>query len=68
MKKLLFLMCFFAISCNNDRPWRVIEVRQKSEMCEYVLGRSNGLGPQLKEVIDTCGKYQWNQIIQNKDL
>lgn len=68
MKKIFVLLCVLITSCKNDRPWRVIEVRQKSEMCEYVLSRSNGLGPQLKEVIDTCGKYQWNQIIQNKDL
>jgi hypothetical protein len=68
MKKIFILLCVLITSCKNDRPWRVIQVTEENKMCKYILSRSNGLGPQLKEVIDTCGKYQWNQIIQNKDL
>ena len=55
----LLLLC----SCTNDRPWKVIEIREKGEECEYVLSRSNGFGPQLKIKTDSCAKYQLFQTI-----
>lgn len=62
MKKLLILAIALS-SCTNDRPWKVIEVREKGDKCEYVLSRSNGFGPQLKIKTDKCGKYQLFQTI-----
>ena len=63
MKKLLILAIALS-SCTNDRPWKVIEVRHKGNACEYVLSRSNGFGPQIKNITDTCGKYQLFQTIK----
>jgi len=57
------LLLFLLTSCANDRPWRVIEVRPKGNACEYVLSRSNGFGPQLKNKTDSCDKYQLFQTI-----
>ena len=62
MKKLLILAIALS-SCTNNRPWKVIEVRSKGNACEYVLSRSNGFGPQIKNITDTCGKYQLFQTI-----
>jgi hypothetical protein len=36
----------------------VIEVRAKGNACEYVLSRSNGFGPQVKTLTDSCGRYR----------
>lgn len=58
----LLLLC----SCTNDRPWKVIEIREKGEECEYVLSRSNGFGPQIKIKTDSCAKYQLFQTINPK--
>jgi hypothetical protein len=58
------LTLFLLASCTNDRPWRVIEVRSKGDACEYVLSRSNGFGPQIKNITDTCEKYQLFQTIK----
>jgi hypothetical protein len=63
MKKLLILVIALS-SCTNNRPWKVIEVREKGEKCEYVLSRSNGFGPQVKIKTDKCGKYQLFQTIK----
>jgi hypothetical protein len=69
MNKIIPLFLFMlTASCTNDRPWRVIEIKQDGELCKYTLSRGTGFGPQLKEITDTCGKYYYNQIIQNKDL
>ena len=62
MHRLLLL--FLLTSCTNDRPWKVIEVRSKGNTCEYVLSRSNGFGPQLKNIIAPCDKYQLFQTIK----
>jgi len=51
-------------SCSNERPWKVIEVREKGDKCEYVLSRSNGFGPQLKNITDKFGKYQLFQTVK----
>ena len=56
----LLLLC----SCTNDRPWKVIEIREKGEECEYVLSRSNGFGPQIKIKTDSCAKYQLFQTVK----
>ena len=61
MHRLLLL--FLLTACTNDRPWTVIEVRPKGDACEYVLSRSNGFGPQIKNKTDKCGKYQLFQTI-----
>ena len=63
MKYIVILLLIFA-SCTNNRPWKVIEVRSKDNACEYVLSRSNGFGPQIKNITDTCGKYQLFQTIK----
>jgi len=63
MKKLLILAIALS-SCTNNRPWKVIEVRSKGNACEYVLSRSNGFGPQIKNITDTCEKYQLFQTIK----
>ena len=63
MKKLLILAIALS-SCTNNRPWKVIEVRSKGNDCEYVLSRSNGFGPQVKNITDKCGKYQLFQTIK----
>jgi hypothetical protein len=62
MARLLLLLLLTA--CNNDRPWKVIEVRAKGDSCEYVLSRSNGFGPQIKTMTDSCGMYQLFQTIK----
>ena len=62
MKKLLILAIALS-SCTNNRPWTVIEARPKGNACEYVLSRSNGFGPQIKNITDTCEKYQLFQTI-----
>ena len=59
MRRLLLLLLFTA--CTNNRPWKVIEVREKGNACEYVLSRSNGFGPQVKIKTDKCGKYTFTQ-------
>ena len=61
MPRLLLLLMLTA--CTNDRPWTVIEVRPKGDACEYVLSRSNGFGPQIKNKTDKCGKYRLFQTI-----
>jgi len=61
MHRLLLL--FLLTACTNDRPWTVIEVRPKWNACEYVLSRSNGFGPQVKNITDSCGKYQLFQTL-----
>jgi hypothetical protein len=53
----------FLTACTNNRPWKVIEVRPKGDACEYVLSRSNGFGPQVKNITDSCGKYTLFQTI-----
>ena len=58
----LLLLC----GCTNNRPWRIIEVRPNRDDCEYVLSRSNGFGPQLKNITDSCGKYTLFQTINPK--
>jgi len=70
MARLLLLLLLTA--CTNDRPWKVIEVRAKGDACEYVLSRSNGFGPQVKTLTDTCGAYKlfqtlnlWNYLTTN---
>ena len=62
MKYIVILLLIFT-SCTNNRPWKVIEARAKGDACEYVLSRSNGFGPQVKNITDTCGKYQLFQTI-----
>ena len=62
MKYIVILLLIFT-SCTNNRPWTVIEVRSKNNACEYVLSRSNGFGPQVKNITDTCGKYTLFQTI-----
>ncbi len=62
----LILLLFLLTACTNDRPWKVIEVREKGNACEYVLSRSNGFGPQVKIKTDTCGKYTLFQTINAK--
>jgi hypothetical protein len=62
MKKLLILAIALS-SCTNNRPWKVIEVRAKGNACEYVLSRSNGFGPQLKTLTDSCGAYKLFQTL-----
>lgn len=53
-------MCFFTISCNNERPWRVIEVRQKSEICEYQFSEI------IQEVIKEYKIKTWRrQLFKN---
>jgi hypothetical protein len=64
MARLLLLLLLTA--CTNDRPWKVIEVRAKGYACEYVLSRSNGFGPQIKTLTDTCGAYKLFQTIRNR--
>lgn len=59
----LLLLLLLLTACTNNRPWKVIEVRPKGNACEYVLSRSNGFGPQVKNKTDTCGKYQLFQTI-----
>ena len=61
MRRLLLLLLLTA--CTNNRPWRVIEVRPKGDACEYVLSRSNGFGPQVKNITDSCGKFTLFQTI-----
>ena len=61
MARLLLLLLLTA--CTNDRPWRVIEVRANGDACEYVLSRSNGFGPQVKTLTDTCRRYQLFQTL-----
>jgi len=58
-----FLLLFLLTACTNNRPWKVIEVRTKGDACEYVLSRSNGFGPQVKTLTDSCGRYQLFQTI-----
>ena len=65
MKYIVILLLIFT-SCTNNRPWKVIEVREKGDACEYVLSRSNGFGPQVKNITDTCGKYTLFQTINAK--
>ena len=62
MKYIVILLLIFT-SCTNNRPWKVIEVREKGNACEYVLSRSNGFGPQVKNITDTCGKYTLFQTV-----
>ena len=57
------LTLFLLASCTNNRPWKVIEVRHNGNNCEYVLSRSNGFGPQIKNITDTCNKYQLFQTL-----
>jgi hypothetical protein len=64
MARLLLLLLLTA--CTNDRPWKVIEVRAKEDACEYVLSRSNGFGPQVKTLTDSCGRYQLFQTLKPK--
>jgi len=59
--RLMFLLLLTA--CTNNRPWVVIEVRTKGNACEYVLSRSNGFGPQVKTLSDSCGRYQLFQTL-----
>ena len=59
----LILLLLLLTACTNNRPWKVIEVREKGEECEYVLSRSNGFGPQVKIKTDTCGKFTLFQTI-----
>jgi hypothetical protein len=61
MRRILLLLLLTA--CTNDRPWTVIEVRPKGNACEYVLSRSNGFGPQVKNITAKCGKYTLFQTI-----
>ena len=61
-----FLLLLLLTACTNDRPWRVIEVRPKGNACEYVLSRSNGFGPQVKNITAKCGKYRLFQTINEK--
>jgi len=61
MPRLLLLLMLTA--CTNDRPWRVIEIRTKGDNCEYVLSRSNGFGPQVKNITAPCGKYELFQTV-----
>ena len=65
MKKLLILAIALS-SCTNNRPWKVIEVRAKGNACEYVLSRSNGFGPQVKTLTDSCGVYKLFQTLKPK--
>jgi hypothetical protein len=60
--RAIFILLLLS-SCTNNRPWKVIEVREKGEKCEYVLSRSNGFGPQVKNITAKCGKYQLFQTI-----
>jgi hypothetical protein len=60
--RAIFILLLLS-SCTNNRPWKVIEVREKGEKCEYVLSRSNGFGPQVKNITDKCGKYRLFQTI-----
>ncbi len=60
--RAIFILLLLS-SCTNNRPWKVIEVREKGGECEYVLSRSNGFGPQVKIKTDKCGKYQLFQTI-----
>jgi hypothetical protein len=64
MARLLLLLLLTA--CTNDRPWKVIEVRAKEDACEYVLSRSNGFGPQVKTLTDSCGRYRLFETIPNR--
>ena len=59
-----FLLLLLLTACTNDRPWKVIEVREKGNACEYVLSRSNGFGPQVKNITAKCGKYTLFQTIK----
>jgi hypothetical protein len=59
-----FLLLFLLTACTNNRPWKVIEVRPKGNACEYVLSRSNGFGPQVKNITDKCGKYTLFQTVK----
>jgi hypothetical protein len=63
--RAIFILLLLS-SCTNNRPWKVIEVREKGEECEYVLSRSNGFGPQVKNITDKCGKYQLFQTVNAK--
>jgi hypothetical protein len=60
--RAIFILLLLS-SCTNNRPWKVIEVREKGEKCEYVLSRSNGFGPQVKNITAKCGKYTLFQTI-----
>jgi hypothetical protein len=60
----LILLLLLLTACTNDRPWKVIEVREKGDACEYVLSRSNGFGPQVKNITAKCGKYTLFQTIK----
>jgi hypothetical protein len=66
MRRILLLLLLTA--CTNDRPWTVIEVRPKGNACEYVLSRSNGFGPQVKNITAKCGKYQLFQTINPSQM
>jgi hypothetical protein len=61
--RAIFILLLLS-SCTNNRPWKVIEVREVGKgKCEYVMSRSNGFGPQLKIKTDSCGKYTLFQTI-----
>jgi len=62
----LLLLLLLLTACTNDRPWKVIEVRAKGNACEYVLSRSNGFGPQVKTLTDSCGRYRLFETIPNR--
>ena len=62
---MMFLFLLLT-ACTNNRPCTVIEVRAKGDACEYVLSRSNGFGPQVKTLTDSCGRYQLFQTIITK--
>ena len=64
-KSFIVVVFLLLSSCTNNRPWKVIEVREKGEECEYVLSRSNGFGPQIKIKTDKCGKYTLFQTIKS---
>jgi len=64
--KIIIVLLFILSACTNNRPWTVIEIRTKGKKCEYVLSRSNGFGPQVKTLTDSCGRYQLFQTIKTK--
>ena len=61
--KLIIVLLFILSTCTNNRSWTVIEIRTKGKKCEYVLSRSNGFGPQVKNITDSCGKFTLFQTI-----
>jgi len=65
MKNLfIFLTSLFITSCENKRPYKVVNVRNINDStCEYVLSRSNGFGPQVKKINESCDKYKLFQTI-----